>query len=223
MLQSGHRLVAQARDSEPELCPYGLNTDRIDLLDEQLESLRRMLTSPRAQKHDTSLQMKSATLVMSQARGWLRTLRLIAGLNLAGDTPALHRLASPEPELLEGYPRDLVSELELRLKAANDLAPRLVDAGLNRKFLSAGRKLATQLRTAVGPRDLRPEDLELEVRRLYLRKGQIYLELKRWARLGQLVFMADPNRVQLWNLSEMEPHHPFLLPPSEHNQPKKRS
>ncbi len=147
--------------------------------------------------------MAEAVELMARARGWLHTLRLVASVNLGADTPALYRLSSPEPELVEGYPRDVVEELERRLAAARDLAPRLGDAGLDRAFLTLGRRIAAQLRTAVGPRDLRPEDLELELRRLYLRKGSLYLTLKRWTRIGKLAFVdGDASG---WDLAELEP------------------
>jgi hypothetical protein len=211
LVEAGRRLVARARREHLALAPFGLDPEKIDLTEEQLDGLERMLGAPRAQKHDTSLQMKEATALMAETRGWLRSLRLLAGVNLAADTPALHRLASPEPELLEGYPRDLLAELEKRLAAAQDLAPRLADGGLDRAFLTRGRKLAGQLRTAVGPRDLRPEDLQLELRRLYVRKGTVFLELKRWTRMGQLAFVDAPSRAEGWDLREIEPVVPVPI------------
>lgn len=205
LIEAGRRLLGLARAEPEPLGPLGLGAERLELGEESLDGLKRMLSSPRAQKHDTSLQMKEAALLMARARGWMATLRLIAGVNLTGDTPSLHRVASPEPELVEGYPRDLLAELERRLSAAHDLAPRLADAGLSRSFMTKGRRLVQQLKTAVGPRDLRPEDLELELRRFYMRKGGVYLELKRWTRIGKLAFLEQPERAAAWNLEEVEP------------------
>ena len=208
VVAAGQRLVGQAEHDREAVEPWGLTAERAGQAATQLDALGGMLRSARAQKHDTSLQMKDAPVLMARVRRWLYTLRLVAGVNLAADTPALYRLASPEPELVEGYPRDLLQELERRLTAASDLAPRLSDAGLDRAFLSTGRRLAGQLRTAVGPRDLRPEDLELELRRLYLRKGTVFLELKRWTRIGQLAHLDDPPRGEAWHLRELEPSVP---------------
>lgn len=213
LLACGRRLLARARDDAQALAPFGLDAAAADETEERLDGLERMWSGARAKKHDLSLQMSEAAELMAQARGWLATLRLLAGVNLAADTPALDRLWSAEPERLEGYPRDLVAELEKRLKAAQELAPRLVDVGLDRNFLGRGRKLLNQLRTAVGPRDLRPEDLDLELRRLYLRKGTVYLTLKRWSRIGKLAFVAEPRRAAGWDLREVEPLRRLPLRP----------
>lgn len=203
LLEAGARLVSLARAAGPKLERFGWVPGRVDKVEEQLEGLGRMIGSPRAVKHDTALQMAELVPTMAEARGWLLTLRLLAGVNLAADTPALHRLASPEPELLGGYPRDLLAELERRLAAARDLAPRLRDAGLDRSFVSRGNRLANRLKTAIGPRDLRPEDLDLELRRLYIRKGTVFLELERWVRAGRLATLGDPNPAEGWHMDEL--------------------
>lgn len=205
LLQAGRRLVDRAIAEAAVLEGLGLSEGRVEEARRQLDGLERMGASPLARKHDTPLQMAEAVELMARARGWLFTLRLLAGVNLATDTPALSRLASPEPELLEGYPRDLLAELERRLAAAQDLAPRLLDAGLDRAFLRTGQQTALHLRTAIGPRDLRPDELPLEVRRLYVRKGTLYLELKRWTRIGKLAFLLEPRRAAGWDLREIEP------------------
>lgn len=205
LVAAGRRILERCRVEQSALAPYGLSPDDVEQVEEQLDGLARMLTSPRAQKHDTSLQMREVTSLLAEARGWLLTLRLVGGVNLAADTPSLSRVWSAEPERLEGYPRDLLAELEDRLRAAHDLAPRLADAGLTRSFMTRGRKIASQLKTAVGPRDLRPEDLDLEIRRLYVRKGTVFLQLKRWTRLAKLAFVADPRRAAGFDLRELEP------------------
>lgn len=213
LLAAGRRLLTRARDEAEAVALFGLDAHALEETEDLLDGLQRMASGPRAQKHDLSLQMAEAMSLMAEARAWLRTLRLIAGANLAADTPALDRLWSPEPERLEGYPRDLLAELERRLKAARELSPRLADAGLDRGFLVRGQKIAHQLRTAVGPRDLRPEDLDLELRRLYVRKGTVYLILKRWTRIGKLAFVDEPRRAAGWDLREIEPIRRIALRP----------
>lgn len=218
ILVAGRRLVGLARAAEARVLPFGLDPERVEKTEEQLDSLERMAGSGRAQKHDTALQMAELVETMAEARGWMVSLRLLAGINLAADTPALLRVASPEPELREGYPRDLLAELERRLAAARDLGPRLRDAGLDRAFVSSGNRIANQLRTAIGPRDLRPSDLDLELRRLYLRKGSVFLELQRFARIGQLTAVGSPERAEGWHLDELCSVRPIPVRRESHSR-----
>ena len=148
---------------------------------------------------------------MARIRAWMHTLSLIGGLNLCLDTPALARLTSPAVAMAEGYPRDLLDELTVRLHAAADLKPRLEEVGLDDAFLGRGRKLKNQLATAIGKQDIDGASLSLEIRRFYSRKAQLYVLLKRITRAGQLCFMRVPRRAALYHLNEIEP--PVLEPP----------
>ena len=145
-------------------------------------------------------------------------LRQVGAINLTADGPALLRLSSPTPEQFEGYPRDLLLELERRIQAANDLRPRLEDCGMSEAFLGRGQRLLAQLKTALGAADLDPNNLQLAVRRFYIRKAQVYLGLKRAVRAGQVAFMLLPDRARRYHLEEAEPFHPE--PPPKVVRPK---
>jgi hypothetical protein len=132
---------------------------------------------------------------------------MMASINLTLDTPALERISSVAPEVIEGYPRDQLAELKKKLNAAADLKPRLEEVGLSDAFVSRGRKLAAQLETAIGKVDIDGDSLHLTVRRLYMRKAQLYLTLKRITRAGQVAFIAEPERARAYHADEIEPLH----------------
>src|SRR5262249_24862324 len=138
-------------------------------------------------------------------------------INLALDTPALVRASSVSPELAEGYARDLLAELDLRVEAARDMKPRLEECGLTSNFLGRGRTLSRQLRTAIGAEDVDPGNLHFTLRRLYMRKGTLFLLLKRLVRAGQLIFAHKPERARLYHLAELEPkmEELFRAPPKK--------
>ncbi len=215
LLKAGTRIQDLITRDIPVLHKLGVPTDEPLALKEHLQEVQRMFKDPRAQKHDTPLQMAEAGEIMAQIRGWFVSLRLVGALNLSTDAPSLNRLASPTPELAEGYARDLLAELDQRLQAAADLKPRLQDAGMSRTFLSRGRKLSSQLKTAIGPKDFEPSDFSLLQRRLYMRKGLLYLRVKRATRAGKAAFITAPERARQYHMREVEPIRVIpILPPN---------
>ena len=205
LIAAATRTLALARDDRPHLARLGIADEVLDGLGAHVRELTSMLRDKRAAKNDTPPQMAEVAETMAYVRGWLRTLRLIASVNLAEDAPALTRVASSAPEIRAGYPRDLLEETKQRLIAAADLKPRLEDCGLTDAFLSRGRRLAGQLATAIGKKDIDPGSLTVIVRRFYVRKGQVFLRTKRIARAGQLAFMRHPARAKQYRIPELEP------------------
>lgn len=205
LIAAGRRITPLLREDARRLEPFGIDEDVVVRVRRLLNELTGMSKNSRLMKNDNPVQMTEVPETMAKIRAWLRTLRLIGGLNLALDTPALHRLSSPAPEMAEGYPRDLLEELSVRLKHAADLKPRLEEVGLDDAFLGRGRKLRAQLATAIGKQDIDGANLSLEVRRFYTRKAQLYVLLKRITRAGQLVFVRVPRRAALYHLEEVEP------------------
>ena len=204
-----HRLAYEDR---APLANLGVSADDLDRLSSHTRELTNMLKDRRALKNDTPPQMVEVAETMAALRGWLRSLRQLAVLNLAEDTPALVRLSSPAPELRGGYPRDLLEECQRRLIAAADLKPRLEDCGLGNAFLGRGRRLTSQLATAIGDEDIDPGSLPVIIRRFYLRKGQVFLRTKRIARAGELTFVRIPTRARQYRLPELEPVNVEPLP-----------
>lgn len=205
LVQAGQRIMPVLKQDQPHLQPFGIDDDAVEGLRRVLNELSNMSRDRRLLKNDNPVQMTEVVQIMAQIRAWLRTLRLIGGLNLALDTPALSRLTSPAPEMAEGYPRDLLDELTHRLQTASDLKPRLEEVGLDDAFLGRGRKLRSQLQTAIGKDDINGENLGLQLRRFYSRKAQAYLGLKRVSRAAQLAFARVPRRAELYHLDEIEP------------------
>lgn len=171
-----------------------------------------MVHEPQLARNDTAVQMDRVPETMARIRAWLVTLRQIAAVNLALDTPALQRLASAAPELADSYPRDLLAELDRRSAAAADLKPRLEEVGLTACFLGRGRKLGRQLRTALGREDIDPANLSLPLRRYYHRKARLLLLLKRGVRAGHLAFACLASRRAQYHLREVEPPAVETLP-----------
>ena len=205
VIDASGRVLANARRDFAVLQKAGIRDDDLELLDKQLRELINMQRDPRVTKNDTPPQMLEVAETMAYLRGWLRTLRMVARINLAEDTPALERLVSPAPELRGGYPRDMLQECRRRLSAAADLKPRLEECGLTDAFLGRGRRLAAQLATSIGKKDIDPGSLSVAVRRFYVRKGQVFLRTRRIARTGELVFMRIPSHARQYRLPEIEP------------------
>ena len=205
LLEAGGRILKLAERDRAHLTKLGLHDADFEALTAHVRELGNMLRDRRAVKNDTPPQMVEVAETMAYLRGWLRTLRLIGSINLGEDAPALRRIASQAPELRPGYPRDLLEESRRRLAAAADLKPRIEDCGLTDAFLGRGRRLATQLQTAIGQRDIDPASLTLIVRRFYVRKGQVFLRTKRFARTGELAFMRIPARARQYRVPELEP------------------
>ena len=204
LIAAGSRTLQLAREDRPHLEKLGVATDDLEVLAAHLRELNSMLRDRRVAKNDTPPQMAEVSETMAYLRGWLRTLRVVAAMNLAEDAPALARLASTAPELRMGYPRDMLQACERRLAAAADLKPRLEDCGLTDAFLGRGRRLTAQLATAIGRRDLDPGSLPVMVRRFYIRKGHVFLRTKRLVRAGELAFMRVPQRARAYRVPELE-------------------
>jgi hypothetical protein len=218
VLAAGARLAPTFNQDKDALAPFGIAPDDLQQIEDQLKELKVMTTDPKIKKNDTPVQMAEVAELMARIRAWLWTLRLMGSVNLGGDTPALARIASSAPEVIEGYPRDLLHELERRIQAANDLRPRLEECGLTESFVGRGSRLLSQLKTAIGVSDVDPANLQLVVRRYYLRKAQAYLGMKRAVRAGQLAFMMIPDRAQRYHLDEVEPR--ILEAPPKAQKPR---
>lgn len=205
------RILPLAAEDAELLQRFGHDEEAQAKAERLTRDLKNLLKDPRSSKNENPVQMGELPELMAQIRAWLKTLREIAAVNLGEDAPALARLSSSAPEVPAGYPRDLLQELEIRLSSAGDLKPRLEEVGLSDRFLGRGRRLAAQLKTAIGAKDLDPKNLSLGARRYYLRKGQVYLALKRVAAIGRLAFCAQPERAAAYHLGELEP--PRIEPP----------
>lgn len=220
LLTAGQRLTPLLKADHAHLEAFGIDEDVVVGLRRLLNELNGMRRNARLLKNDNPVQMTEVPETMAHIRAWLKTLRLIGGLNLALDTPALARISSPAPEMAEGYPRDLLEELRTRLKSAADLKPRLEEVGLDDAFLGRGRKLRAQLETAIGKADIDGANLSLEIRRFYSRKAQTYGLLKRISRAGRLAFIRVPRRAAMYHLDEVEPV--VIEPPRKAVRPKPR-
>ena len=205
MLAAEARLGPILEKDVATLTPFGFSEDEVVSVRRMARELRTMMKDPKLAKNDTPVQMEKVPETMAQIRAWLVTLRQLASINLAVDTPALERLASPAPELADSYPRDLLEELDRRIMAASDLKPRLEEIGLTAPFVGRGRKLGMQLRTALGQRDIDPANLGIGLRRFYNRKARLLLRLKRGVRAGHVAFALVDERRALYHLTEIEP------------------
>lgn len=205
LIAAADRVLPLIEKDAKRIYAFGLEEEDLTTLQKRIRELKGMWKDKRLQKSDTPLQMEEVTVTLAHIRAWLRTLREIASINLCADTPALYRISSAEPELAEVYPRDVLEELKTKLKAATDLKPRLEEAGLDAAFLGRGRKLAAQLNTALGKKDIEADNLAILVRRFYIRKAQNYLLLKRFVRAARVAFMLLPKRRRMYHLDEVEP------------------
>lgn len=219
LLEAAERVRAAVENDGKELARFGIDDEAVERLEAQIRELRRTVSDPRAQKNDTPLQMAEVADTMARLRGWLKTLRMIASINLTLDAPALERICSVAPEVPEGYARDFLEEVKKKIKTAADMKPRLEEVGLDDAFLSRGRRLAKQLQTAIGKVDVDADNLHLTIRRLYMRKAQLYLSLKRITRAGQVAFLSDPSRAAPYHLEEIEPV--YVDDPRQAKHPKK--
>jgi hypothetical protein len=204
LLKAAERIRPHVKRDLKALTAVGIPPSAEAELQTEIDELKSIWSDPRAKKHDTPLQMNEVAEIMARIRSWLKALRAIGLVNLGLDAPAVQRIASVAPEVLEGYARDVLADLELRIEAARDLKPRLEEVGLTEAFLGKGRTLARQLKTAIGAEDVDAANLHFTVRRLYMRKGQTYIVLKRLSRAGLLVFIDDPARAAPYQLSELE-------------------
>jgi hypothetical protein len=215
MIAATERLALLVKQDLAQLKTAGIEADALEVIVTQLNELKALAKDPRSKKNETPLAMNEVAETMAHARAWMYTLRQIAMVNLPLDRPALVRSSSVEPEIAEGYAREVLAELELRVEAARDLKPRLEECGLSDTFLGRGRTLARQLRTAIGTEDVDPANLHFTLRRLYMRKGALYLVLKRVVRAGQLVYAHMPERAKLYHLLELEPKVEELFRPKK--------
>jgi hypothetical protein len=198
-------MASLADEDKQALGKFGIPADAGKTLRESAAEIGNMLRDRTLKKHDTPLQMAELAEVMARCRRWLEEMRDIAALNLSLDTPSLEHVFSGAPEVADGYPRDLLIELEGKLKSARDIKPRVEDVGINEKFLGIGSRLALQLRTAIGKEDLEAKNLSFLIRRLYLQKGALWLLTKRVCRAGKVAFRGTPARKALYHLVEIEP------------------
>lgn len=204
LLAAAARIAALAAKDQGELERVGLPRDLADKLLRLKKEVESALGDKALAKNDTPLQMGELAETMARARAWLVELRELAVLNLSLDTPALEAVVSSAPEIADGYARDLLTELKRRVRASTELKPRLDDVGLDDAFVRRGQKLVKQLETALGAEDIKPENLPFKVRRLYTRKGQLFLLLKRTARAGRHLFRTEPRRFAAYHLDELE-------------------
>lgn len=211
LVAASRRLAVIARRDITALGRFGVASDAPEQLAKGAVELEGYLKDPVAKKHDSPLQMADVQELFAKIRGWLIEVREIAVINLSHDQPALDRIVSNMPEVADGYPRDVLRELELRLAAAKDLQPRLDDAGLDDRLMGRGRKLALQLKTAIGKEDVDAGNLQFKTRRLYMRKGSLYQHLKRVARAGRCAFRGQEAMRSQYHLNEIEPD-PWSLP-----------
>lgn len=205
VLAAARPLVQIVETDLEALGRLGVTEEDLENLDNGVRDLENMLQDRQAAKNDTPPQMARVAEHMAEVRAWLRALRRLGAIHLAADTPALMRVSSPAPELVEMYPRDLLEELRVRLKAAEDLKPRIENCGVDDAFIKRGRKLERVLATAIGPTDLEPKNLAMVVRRVYLRKGQLILLVLRLVRAGRAVFAEDPPRRNRYRLDPLDP------------------
>lgn len=205
LIEAAQRLAQRVRADLGALDRYGVTQAHADELLADAADLVRQLQDAQVKKHDTPLQMAGLQELMAKIRAWLVELRERASLNLLLDRPSLARVWSPMPELADGYPRDVLRELEERVAAAKDLRPRLEDVGVDEKFVGSGRKLVGQLQTAIGKADIDSANLQFKQRRLYMKKGALYVRLKRVSAAGQATFRGDYPARQAYVLVEIEP------------------
>lgn len=205
VLSDGRPLLAAASEDRERLAAVGLEEAAILDLEDALTDLEALQSDPKSRRQDTGLQMQNLSQTLAEVRAWLRTLRYTAGIHLAADAPALARLVSAAPEMAEPYPRDQWAELDRRLSACHDLASRWPENNDIKKFIARGEALKKQLWTAIGAEDVQPENLSFAVRRLYLRKGQCILLLKRIQRAGAVAHLSAAARRAAYRLPTLEP------------------
>jgi len=204
LIKATERILDVAAENRAAHIKLGLEDDFDEEMEELVEDLEKNLKTPHIRKNDTPLQMTEVAEIMANVKQWLTEFRALAIIELSLDTPALRRAFSSAPEINDGYPRDLLEELDLRLKAATDLRARLEDIGLTERVISRGKRLAGQLRTAIGKSDLQPENLNRVLVSHYMKKAKLHALLKRVARTGQYAFRKDPDLAGEYHLAELE-------------------
>lgn len=205
LIAAAKRILDVATDDRTELCKLGLPDDFHEELDDLIVDLEGYLRDASIRKNDTSLQMAEVMETLVRIRAWLTELRMLASINLVLDAPSIRRVCSWVPEVADPYARDVLEELEIRISAANDLRARLEDVGLTERFLGRGKRLRGQLATAIGKEDLEPANLQLKMRRHYMKKGALAILLKRVVRAGQFAFRKDDEHAEEYHLNEVEP------------------
>jgi hypothetical protein len=202
---AARRIAPLLQRDAAQVFRFGLEASFPSELVGDADELERALLDPLLKKNDTPLQMSVLTELFAEIRLWLGELRDLAQINLILDRPALVRAVSPLLVTADGYPRDVLHELEDRVAAAKDLRPRLEDVGLDERFLGRGRKLLQQLHTAIGREDIQGDNLAFKVRRFYGRKGQLHTKLKRATAIARAQLRAEPARAAAYHLVEFEP------------------
>ena len=204
-MQATERILDVVSSDKRSIVQLGLHDDFDEELEELVEDLQRYLKDPQIRKNDTSLQMNEVAETMAEIRAWLIELRMLAALELSLDTPTLKAAFSSAPEICDPYPRDLLEELVKKCGVAKDLRARLEDVGVNDRFVSRGKRLAHQLRTAIGKEDLDKTNLQMKIVRHYMKKGRLLMLLKRVSRAGQFAFRKNPEHARQYHLDEVEP------------------
>ena len=204
LIKAANRLLDLSSEHRSAHIKMGLEDDFDEELEELIEDLEKNLKDPHIRKNDTPLQMKEVAEIMANIKQWLSDFRTLAVIELSLDAPALRRACSPAPEINDSYPRDLLEELGLRLKAASDLRARLEDIGLTDRVISKGKRLFGQLQTAIGKSDLQTENLNRKLVSHYMKKARLHSILKRLVRSGQFAFRKDVEIREEYHLSELE-------------------
>ena len=213
LIAAASRIVDLASEHRSAHIKLGLEKDFDEEIEELVEDLQKNLNTPHIKKNDTPLQMKEVAEIMANAKQWLSDFRCLAAIELSLDTPALRRASSSAPEINDAYPRDLLEELDLRLKAASDLRARLEDIGLTDRVISQGKRLAGQLRTSIGKSDLQPENLNRQLVSHYIKKARLHCLLKRVVRTGQYAFRKERDLAEDYHLAELETPKPTAAQP----------
>lgn len=205
LVNAAQRLMPLIRRDLEALVKLGAEDDIDEEIDELIEDLERNLRNASLRKNDTPLQMNEVAENMMAIRGWMVEFRQLAAIELSLDAPSLSSAFSSAPEIRDGYPRDLLAEAVRVVQTAADLRARLEDVGVDDKFVGRGRRLAHQLKTAIGKEDIDPKNLHMKLTRHYMKKGQLHALLKRVVRSGQYMHRRDPQRAAEYHLDEIEP------------------
>jgi len=204
LIKAAERLLDLASEHRSAHIKMGLEDDFDEELEELVEDLEKNIKDPHIRKNDTPLQMNEVAEIMANIKQWLVDFRTLAVIELSLDAPALRRACSPAPEINDSYPRDLLEELGLRLKAASDLRARLEDIGLTERVVAEGKRLYGQLQTAIGKSDLQTENLNRKLVSHYMKKARLHSILKRLVRSGQFAFRKKPEIREEYHLAELE-------------------
>lgn len=208
LIKAAQRIADLAAEHRSVHIKLGLEEDFDEEMQELAEDLAKNIKNAHVRKNDTPLQMTQVAEIMANAKEWLSDFRALAIIELSLDTPSLRRAFSSAPEINDGYPRDLLDELELRLKAASDLRARLEDIGFTDRVIAHGKRLAGQLKTAIGKSDLQAENLNRPLVSHYMKKARLHALLKRVTRTGKYAFRKDRDVADEYHLNELETPKP---------------